>query len=312
MHVRTGLVLELTGQKASMRLGKLKRLGRHSANALGSRRQDNLCAQDRQRLGDQWTFVALDPDIKLVPSYRVGKRNRTNAVAFMTDLSERLANRVQLSSNGLRTYGDAVERAFGTEGDYGQAVKICEAEPIGPGRYSPPRVVNQEKTVTVGRLDQTHISTSRVECQNLTLRMSMRRFTGLTNAFSKKVENIQTAVALHFAYNNFVRVHKTLRVTPAMAANVSDRLWSLGIGRTDHQCLTKGEAMLQTSAYFRLPRPGHYILPAGAKSPALYPVRDTKRWLLRFSLPGRRILDLPLSPKTVADLVSVLSQRKST
>jgi hypothetical protein len=122
---------------------------------------------------------------------------------------------------------DAVERAFGADVDYGQAVKFYEAEPIGPGRYSPPRVVDQEKTVITGNPDQIHISTSMIERRNLTMRMSMRRFTRLTNAFSKKVENLQAAVALHFAYYNFVRTHKTLRITPAMAASVSDRLWTL-------------------------------------------------------------------------------------
>ena len=182
---------------------------------------------DRNQLGDMWTFVALDSDTKLVPSYRVGKRNRRNAVAFMADLSERLTNRVQLSSDALNIYVDAVERAFGADVDYGQAVKIYEAEPIGPGRYSPPRVKSQQKTVVAGNPDQRHISTSMVERQNLTMRMSMRRFTRLTNAFSKKVENLRAAVSLHFVHYNFVRMHKTLRMTPAMAAGVSDRLWSL-------------------------------------------------------------------------------------
>jgi IS1 family transposase len=182
---------------------------------------------DRTRIGDQWTFVAIDPDTKLVPAYRVGKRTRDNAVAFMGDLSERLTNRVQISSDALRSYVDAVERAFGADVDYGQVVKFYDAEPIGPGRYAPPRVSGQEKTVIAGDPDQRHISTSLVERQNLTMRMSMRRFTRLTNAFSKKFENLQAAVSLHFAHYNLVRLHKTLRVTPAMAANVTDRLWSL-------------------------------------------------------------------------------------
>ncbi len=182
---------------------------------------------DRSRLGDMWTFVALDPDTKLIPAYRVGKRTRPHAMAFMQDLSERLANRVQLSSDALNTYVDAVERAFGADVDYGQAVKFYEAEPIGPGRYSPPRVVDQQKIVIAGSPDQAHISTSLVERQNLTMRMSMRRFTRLTNGFSKKVENMRAAVSLHFAHYNFVRLHKTLRMTPAMAAGVENRLWSL-------------------------------------------------------------------------------------
>ena len=182
---------------------------------------------DRSRLGDQWTFVALDPDTKLVPAHLVGKRTRTNAVAFMDDLSGRLDNRVQISSDALSSYVDAVERAFGADVDYGQVVKFYDAEPIGPGRYAPPRVVSQKKVVVAGSPDRRHISTSLVERQNLTMRMSMRRFTRLTNAFSKKLENLEAAVALHFAHYNFVRLHKTLRCTPAMASGVSDRLWSL-------------------------------------------------------------------------------------
>lgn len=182
---------------------------------------------DRSRVGDMWTFVALDPDTKLIPAYRVGKRTKPHAVAFMTDLSERLANRVQLSSDALVSYVDAVERAFGADVDYGQAVKFYEAEPTGPGRYSPPRVKSQQKAAVTGRPAQRHISTSMIERQNLTMRMSMRRFTRLTNAFSKKLENLEAAVSLHFAHYNYVRTHKTLRCTPAMAAGVSDRLWSL-------------------------------------------------------------------------------------
>jgi IS1 family transposase len=158
---------------------------------------------DRTKIGDQWTFVAIDPDTKLVPAYLVGKRTRQNAITFMTDLSERLSNRVQISSDALRSYVDAVEQAFGADVDYGQAVKFYDAEPIGPGRYAPPRVVSQQKIVVAGSPDQKHISTSLVERQNLTTRMSMRRLTRLTNAFSKKFENA------------------------AMAAGVSDRLWSL-------------------------------------------------------------------------------------
>jgi len=122
---------------------------------------------------------------------------------------------------------EATEQAFGADVDYGQIVKIYEAEPVGPGRYSPPKVVETQRTVITGNPDPWHISTSFVERQNLTMRMSMRRFTRLTNAFSKKVENLQAAVALHFAHYNFVRLHRSLRVTPAMAAGVSDRLWSI-------------------------------------------------------------------------------------
>lgn len=192
------------------------------------KKQRNVTREDNPSLvGDQWTFVAIDPDTKLIPAYRVGKRTKSHAVAFMTDLSERLANRVQISSDALSSYVDAVEQAFGADVDYGQAVKFYEAEPVGPGRYSPPKVVRQERTAIAGKPDVEHISTSIVERQNLTMRMSMRRFTRLTNGFSKKAENHRAAVGLHFAHYNFVRLHKTLRTTPAMAAGVDNRLWSL-------------------------------------------------------------------------------------
>ena len=182
---------------------------------------------DKSRVGDQWTFVALDPDTKLIPAWRVGKRDLHTATAFMTDLSERLANRVQLSSDALAAYVDATEQAFGADVDYGQAVKFYDATPAGPGRYSPPKVTYSERTAINGKPDFAHISTSLVERQNLTMRMSMRRFTRLTNAFSKKVENLQAAVNLHFAHYNMVRVHSAIRCTPAMEAGVSRHVWNL-------------------------------------------------------------------------------------
>jgi IS1 family transposase len=193
-----------------------------------AKKQRQVAANDdRSRVGDQWTFVALDPDTKLVPTFRTGKRDLDTATAFMRDLSDRLANRVQLSSDALAAYVDATEQAFGADVDYGQAVKFYEADPIGPGRYSPSHVVRQEKAAITGQPDAAHISTSLIERQNLTMRMSIRRFTRLTNAFSKKVENHRAAVALRFAHYNFVRMHQTIRCTPAMAAGVSDRLWEL-------------------------------------------------------------------------------------
>ncbi len=145
----------------------------------------------------------------------------------MANLSERLTNRVQISTDSLSTYVDAVEQAFGADVDYGQIVKFYDAEPIGLGRYSPPRVTGAERTIIAGAPDHRHISTSLVERQNLTMRMQMRRFTRLTNGFSKKLENLKAAVALHFCHYNFVRQHKSLRITPAMAAGVSNRMWSL-------------------------------------------------------------------------------------
>ena len=182
---------------------------------------------DRRRLGDQWSLVAIDPEPKIVPAYRIGKHSRNNAVAFMNDLSKRLTNRVQISSDSLRSYVGAVDRAFGADVDYGQIVKFYDADPIGPGRYAPPRVTGVERTFVTGSPDKRLISTSMIERQNLTTRMRMRRFTRLTNAFSKKLENLQAAVALHFAHYNLVRLHRSLRVTPAMAAGVTDRVWSL-------------------------------------------------------------------------------------
>jgi IS1 family transposase len=195
---------------------------------VGKKQRHMTALDDPRRLGDQYTFVALDPETKIVPAYRIGKRDLPTATAFLADLSDRLANRVQLSSDALSAYVDAAERAFGADVDYGQIVKFYEAEPVGRGRYSPAHVVGAERSVIVGEPDQAHISTSLVERQNLTMRMSMRRFTRLTNAFSKKIENLRAAVSLHFAHYNFVRVHRSLRVTPAMEARVSDRLWSLG------------------------------------------------------------------------------------
>jgi hypothetical protein len=147
----------------------------------------------------------------------------------MMDLQNRLTGngRIQLTTDGLRAYIDAVEQTFGADIDYGQLVKLCSAENPGPGRYSPPRVSAVVSTVINGNPDPSRICTSYVERQNLTMRMAIRRFTRLTNAFSKKLVNLKAAVALHFAHYNFVRIHKTLRVTPAMAAGVTGRLWDL-------------------------------------------------------------------------------------
>jgi IS1 family transposase len=183
---------------------------------------DNL-----EELGDQWVFVALEAESKLIPSYLVGKRTAENAHAFLADLANRLDTRVQLSSDALTAYITAVEAAFGMNADYAQVVKAYEAEPLGPGRYSPPKVISAERIIISGTPVKSNISTSFIERQNLTMRMQMRRFTRLTNAFSKKLENLKAAVALHFAHYNFVRIHGSLRMTPAMAAGVTDHLWSI-------------------------------------------------------------------------------------
>ncbi len=162
-----------------------------------------------------------------MPTYTVGKRDATTAHAFVNDLSSRLANRVQLSSDALNLYVDAVEMSFGADVDYAQIVKSYEAEPISPGRYSPPKVASMTKTRLAGKPDMFTASTSHVDRNNLTMRMGMRRFTRLTNAFSKKPENLRAAVALHFAYYNLARRHSTIKTTPAKAAGVTDRVWSL-------------------------------------------------------------------------------------
>jgi IS1 family transposase len=191
------------------------------------KKQNQLKPGESVRAGDFWTFVALDPVTKLVPTYFTGKRTAENAYGFMRDLSSRLANRVQISTDGLQAYVFAVDDAFGGNVDYAQVVKYYDAEPIGPGRYSPPKVSGQDKTVVFGKPDMRNASTSLVERQNLTMRMQMRRMTRLTNGFSKKLEHLKGAVALHFAHYNFVRLHRTTRVTPAMAAGVENRVWSL-------------------------------------------------------------------------------------
>jgi IS1 family transposase len=182
---------------------------------------------DPAEVGDTWTWVGIDAETKLVPSYRVGKRDGENANAFIADLASRLRNKIQLSTDGLSAYEDAVELAWGGEVDYAQVIKEYEAEPIGPGRYSPPKVTAVEKRVIVGNPDMDKASTSYVERQNLTMRMQIRRMTRLTNAFSKKLRNHKAAVALHFAHYNLVRRHQTLRMTPAMAAEVTSTMWSM-------------------------------------------------------------------------------------
>ena len=195
---------------------------------VGKKQRHLTESDDPNQTGDFWTFVAIDADTKLMPAFRIGKRDRETAVAFTKDLASRVSGRVQISSDALRAYVDAVSLAFGPDVDYGQIVKSYEAEPIGPGRYSPPNVVAVDRSRIWGNPDPAHISTSYVERQNLTMRMNIRRLTRLTNGFSKKVENLQAAVALHFAYYNFVRFHRSLPSTPAVRAGVADWPWKIG------------------------------------------------------------------------------------
>lgn len=178
-------------------------------------------------IGDVWTWTAIDADTKLVPCWHVGRRNAEDAAEFISDLASRLTNRVQLTSDGHKPYLQAVEDAFGSEIDYAVLVKLYGSDPMAARRYSPPICTGTEKDVINGHPDPSHISTSYVERQNLTMRMSMRRFTRLTNAFSKKVENHMAAISLHFMHYNFCRIHKTLRCTPAMEAGISDHVWSI-------------------------------------------------------------------------------------
>lgn len=177
--------------------------------------------------GDVWTWTALCSDCKLVPSWLVATRDGDAARAFMQDLAGRLANRIQLTTDGHRVYLDAVEQAFGADVDYAMLVKVYGASHEPESRYSPAQCIATERVPVNGNPKTSRISTSHVERQNLTMRMGMRRFTRLTNAFSKKVENHEAAVALHFMHYNFARIHKSLRVTPAMEAGVADHVWSL-------------------------------------------------------------------------------------
>jgi len=178
--------------------------------------------------GDIWTWVGLDADSKLVLSWLVGGRDSEYAMGFMDDLAKRLANRVQLTSDGHKAYLEAVEGAFGGDIDYAMLVKIYGATPGGvTGRYSPPACIGARKLRVEGDPDIKHVSTSYVERQNLNIRMGNRRMTRLTNAFSKKAENHAHMMAIYFMHYNFVRIHQTLRVTPAMAAGVTDKLWEM-------------------------------------------------------------------------------------
>jgi IS1 family transposase len=177
--------------------------------------------------GDVWTWVAIDPETKLVPSWCVGSRGAATARDFMHDLAGRLAHRVQLTTDGHRVYLEAVESAFGSEIDYSMLVKIYGADSEPDTRYSTGECIGCRKVGITGTPDPAHISTSHVERQNLTMRMSMRRFTRLTNAFSKKLENHVAAVALYYMHYNFCRIHQTLRVTPAMEAGIADHVWSI-------------------------------------------------------------------------------------
>lgn len=178
--------------------------------------------------GDVWTWTAIDADSKLIVSYLCGGRDAEWGLSFMEDLASRVSTRVQITSDGHRVYAQAVEGAFGMEVDYAMLIKLYGAPSDKyDTRYSPAKCIGTEMRIFSGNPDPAHISTSFVERQNLSMRMSIRRFTRLTNAFSKKFENHAHAVALYFAYYNFCRVHQTLRITPAMQAGLTDHVWTL-------------------------------------------------------------------------------------
>jgi IS1 family transposase len=180
-------------------------------------------------VGDVWTWVAMDSDSKLVPTWGVGRRDGATAQAFIADLAERLSTRVQLTTDGHKVYLEAVEGAFGSAIDYAMLIKTYEGDSgRGPEtRYSPAKCTGAVKQRITGDPDMDYVSTSHIERLNLTMRMSMRRFTRLTNAFSKKVDNLKANVGLHYMHYNFGRIHKSLRVTPAMEAGKADHVWSL-------------------------------------------------------------------------------------
>ena len=197
---------------------------------VGKKRR-NVREGDPEEMGDQWVFVALDAESKLVPAFLVGKRHKKDADVFLRDLYQRIYSRTQITTDGLSHYTDGVPAAFGLDVDFAQLVKLFGEWSIESGadaRYSPPKISEVISKVRSGDPDPDHISTSFVERQNLTMRMQMRRLTRLTNAFSKKLSHLKAAIALHFAYYNFCRVHGSLRITPCMAAGISDHVWQIG------------------------------------------------------------------------------------
>lgn len=188
------------------------------------KKDSSLKAGDDTSLGSVWTFVAIDPATKAVPAFAVGKRDAATTERFVTGVSARMRNRIQLSSDAMNHYAAAVETAFGSEVDYGQIVKTYRSSE-NEGRYSSPGIESVSRKAITGEPDR--IGTSIIERQNLTMRMHCRRLTRLTNAFSKKLENFSAAVALHFGYYNFVKIHASVRCTPAMALGVASRLWKV-------------------------------------------------------------------------------------
>lgn len=194
---------------------------------VGKKKANLSASDDVAKVGDFWTWVALDADTKLIPHHHVGKRDYSDSMEFAAELRRRVEGRVQISTDKLAAYRAAIGVHFGGEVDYGRIVKRYAGGPLDSGRYSPPHVVAVDKDVVMGNPDVSKISTSHVERAHLTTRMGMRRMTRLTNGFSKKLENLKAAVALHYAHYNFVRVHSTIKTTPAVAAGVQGRPMSV-------------------------------------------------------------------------------------
>jgi IS1 family transposase len=192
------------------------------------KKQKNVGLEDDPSMGDIWTFCAIDADTKLVPAFMVGKRDKATANAFLEDIAGRMNRRLQISTDGLAAYGDAIANAFGNDVDFAQIIKTYGRQEVSNNRrYSAPDFVSSEKIVVIGNPDNDLISTSYVERLNATTRLHMRRLTRLTLAFSKKLDNFEAAVGLHFAYYNFVKRHGTVKCTPAMAAGVTATQWSV-------------------------------------------------------------------------------------
>jgi len=194
---------------------------------VGAKRKNVTPEQEANGWGDVWTWVALDADTKLCVTYYVGDRSKVSAFNFMTDAANRIVGRPQVTTDAYRPYLQAIEDAFGTDVDYAQLHKIYGAPTPDESRYSPATCIGCDMKTVMGDPDPKHVSTSYVGRQNLTMRMGMRRFTRLTNGFSKKLENHGHAVALYYIHYNFCRVHKTLHVTPAMEAGLADHVWTL-------------------------------------------------------------------------------------
>lgn len=219
-----------TYQDAAIRNVKAKRIQCDEIWGFCHSKQKNVAPENDGVLGygDVWTWIAFDADSKLAVNWLVGLRTVEYAEAFIGDLASRLAERIQLTTDGHGVYVNAIEKAFGGMVDYAMLVKVYEGMGgMDQRRYSPSRFVKADKRRINGSPDVNEVSTSYVERQNLTLRMQNRRFTRLTNAFSKKINNLEHSVALHFMYYNFARIHKSLRVTPAMEAGLSDHVWGI-------------------------------------------------------------------------------------